>query len=160
MPHPAIAVRPDGLGPLREQAHGFVANLRVARRFGHARQAAEPLAEDGVAVRPAPAAQRLSRRGQPGRLAVTVQDVVFGKPQPEIARGLMLFLPAAGPKLHAVIIERLNDIPGRQRRGGLFGQTFGDAGGGEDRHRGGLQEIAAGDFCFHGHSFVACWRGI
>jgi hypothetical protein len=113
MPHAAIAVGLHGLRPFGEEANRFVADRGVAGRAVHARHAAEPLAEDGVAVPGAPTAQRFARRGQSRRGAIAVQDVVLGEAEPEIARGLVLLLPAAVAETHAGVIERFDfDLAG------------------------------------------------
>ena len=152
MVHAATAVRLHGSGPFGVQANHFLAQCGVAEGAGEPGQTAQPLAENGVAVAGAPAAERLARRGQAGRAAVAAEDVVIRDAEIKIARRLILFLPAAFAQLDAAIIKRLDFDPGGGGRR-LQCRALSEPSNGVGRDRRGFQKITTGDLgvevCFH-----------
>ena len=85
---------------------GFVAHLRVAGGFAHARHAAEPLAEDAGGAFLRPAAHGLPGRREARTLPKAFQDVVVGNGVVVLARSVVLTLQHAVEQAHALVVER------------------------------------------------------
>jgi hypothetical protein len=116
--HAGVAVGLHGLGPFGEEPAGLVHQRRVAGGAGEPRHPGQPLPEHRVRVHAAPAAERPTRRREPGGRATALQDVRVGHAQVVITAGRDLLLPAARQERHSLEVEWLETSFGRERRNG------------------------------------------
>ena len=116
----------------------------VIGRLVHAGHAAEPLAEDGSAGGRAPSAQGFAGGGEIGLTPEATEDVVIGEIEIEVARGLILFLPAALNEADALVIEGFELVDGEAAGVGGGSESRG-IGSRKTNGGGGFKEIAAGD---------------